>query len=221
MPIREPGGKVSAFRIGMMAESPTPSDGRSLAQLAAAAAGGDRAAFESLHRRLSGGLRKIFFERSGGKADVADDLIQKTWVGVWQALTTGRYDPARSAISTFVYAVAHKMWLQHLRARPPTQDAADVNAEAPMDQPPAELAEVLQAVRECLAGPLGGLTDDERAILRLSGTGASDRDLAARLSVSPSTANARKRAAFDKLRRHLASLGHRAELAERDDRTSE
>lgn len=204
-----------AFRIGTMTDSSLSPDGRSLAQLAAAAASGDRVAFESLHRRLTGGLRKIFIERSGGKADVADDLIQRTWVGVWQALSSGRYDPARSAISTFVYAVAHKMWLQHLRARGPLPDAAEVDPGASPTGPPAELAEVLEAVRACLRGEAGDLTPDERAILRLSGTGASDRDLAARLSVSPSTANARKRAAFDKLRRHLASLGHRPETTER------
>jgi RNA polymerase sigma factor (sigma-70 family) len=213
---------VFTLRFGTMPDSPpsTP-DGRNLAQLAAAAAAGDRASFESLHRRLSGGLRKLFLERSGNKADVADDLIQRTWVGVWQALSTGRYDPARSAISTFVYAVAHKMWLQHLRARPGPRDPIPAEALPTLDEPAAELAEVLDAVRATLRGESGDLTADERAVLRLCGSGASDRDLAARLSISPSTANARKRAAFDKLRRHLASLGHRPEAAERLSRSGE
>jgi DNA-directed RNA polymerase specialized sigma24 family protein len=44
--------------------------------------------------------------------------------------------------------------------------------------------------------------------------------LAKRLGVSPSTANARKRAAFEKVRRHLASLGHR-EITERGGPESE
>lgn len=92
-----------------MHHSEQPFDTRSLADLAAAAAQGNAAAFEALHKRLSGGLRKLFVERSGGRSDVADDLIQRTWVGVWQALRSGRYDPARSAISTFVYAVGHNM----------------------------------------------------------------------------------------------------------------
>ena len=203
------------LRFGTMPETPTFPDGRSLAQLAAAAASGDRASFESLHRRLSGGLRKIFLERSGNRADVADDLIQRTWVGVWQALSSGRYDPTRSAISTFVYAVAHKMWLQHLRARPGPRDPIPAEALPVFDQPAAELSEVLDAIRAALAGTAGDLSIEERAVLRLCGSGASDRDLAARLSISPSTANARKRAAFEKLRRHLASLGHRPEAAER------
>lgn len=212
------------LRTGTMTDSPKPPqfpDGRNLAELAAAAAGGDRASFESLHRRLSGGLRKLFLERSGNKNDVADDLIQRTWVGVWQALSTGRYDPSRSAISTFVYAVAHKMWLQQLRARPAPRDPIPAEALPTLDEPAAELAEVLDAVRATLRGASGDLSIDERAILRLCGSGASDRDLAARLSISPSTANARKRAAFEKLRRHLASLGHRSEVAERLGRVGE
>lgn len=208
-------------RFGLMRHSEPPIEGRSLADLAAAAARGDRPAFEGLHKRLTGGLRRLFMERCGGRADVADDLIQRTWVGVWQALSSGRYDPARAAISTFVYAVAHNMWLQHLRSRPtrglPGADSERDGgwAEAVVEGPDKELAEVLEVIRACLRGEAGGLTPDERAILRLSGSGASDRDLAARLSVSPSTANARKRAAFDKLRRHLESMGHHPETTER------
>ncbi|MBX3376722.1 MAG: sigma-70 family RNA polymerase sigma factor [Phycisphaeraceae bacterium] len=198
-----------------MHHSEQPFDTRSLADLAAAAAQGNAAAFEALHKRLSGGLRKLFVERSGGRSDVADDLIQRTWVGVWQALRSGRYDPARSAISTFVYAVGHNMWLQHLRSRAAGRSEVDTEHEAVFTGPDSDLAEVLEAIRACLRGEAGGLTPDERVILRLSGTGSSDRDLAARLSVSPSTANARKRAAFDKLRRHLESLGHHPDVAER------
>lgn len=199
-----------------MHHSEQPSETRSLADLAADAARGNAAAFEALHKRLSGGLRRLFVERSGGRSDVADDLVQRTWVGVWQALRSGRYDPARSAISTFVYAVGHNMWLQHLRSRAAAGRAeVDSDHEAVFTGPDSDLAEVLEAIRACLRGEAGGLTPDERVILRLSGSGSSDRDLAARLRVSPSTANARKRAAFDKLRRHLESLGHHPDAAER------
>ena len=45
--------------------------------------------------------------------------------------------------------------------------------------------------------------------------GESDRALAKRLGVAPSTLNVRKRGALEKLRRFLASRGHRAETGER------
>jgi RNA polymerase sigma factor (sigma-70 family) len=213
----------------MQPTSTTPNDPRSLAELAASAAAGDKSAFAALHKRLSGGIRRLFLDRSGNKAEVADDLLQRTWVGVWQSLSRGRYDPAKSAISTFVYAVAHKMWLQHLRAtpgaRPTGGDDSPIEGLEATDSPMSEtgLAEVLDVIRACLRGNMGDLTTDEREILRLCGSGASDRDLAARLSVSPSTANARKRAAMEKLRRHLAAAGHRPEShePERSSRRSE
>ena len=95
--------------------NPAGSD-RSLADLCAAAVGGDRAAFEALHRRLGGGVRRLFLDRTSGRADLAEELGQRTWVGVWQSISSGKYDPTRSAISTFVYAVASKVWLQYLRS---------------------------------------------------------------------------------------------------------
>lgn len=210
----------------MQPTSTTPNDPRSLAELAASAAGGDKVAFAALHKRLSGGLRRLFLDRAGNKPEVADDLLQRTWVGVWQSLSRGRYDPGKSAISTFVYAVAHKMWLQHLRASPGAPKAAGGD-DSPIESMEASgspvsesgLAEVLDAIRAVLRGNLGDLNPDEREILRLCGSGASDRDLAARLSVSPSTANARKRSALEKLRRHLAAAGHRPESEPERSRT--
>src|SRR5690606_14994005 len=100
-----------------MRTTPTtgPAGERPLADLGIAAAGGDRAAFELVHQRLGGGGRRLVLERTGGRADVAEELAQRTWVGVWQSINAGKYDPARAAISTFVYAVASKVWLQHLR----------------------------------------------------------------------------------------------------------
>lgn len=213
---------------------PTPpnpaGDPRSLAELAAASAAGDRAAFAALHKRLSGGLRRLFLDRAGNKPEVADDLLQRTWVGVWQSLSRGRYDPSKSAISTFIYAVAHKMWLQHLRSSGGAGATRGVGGDDPPlesveapggSQTESDLAEVLDAIRACLRGQGGDLTTDEREILRLSGSGASDRDLAAKLGVSPSTANARKRSAFEKLRRHLSTAGHRWEAPERTGKASE
>jgi RNA polymerase sigma factor (sigma-70 family) len=203
---------------------PTPSNPgseRSLADLCAAAAQGDRPAFDAIHRRLSGGVRKLFLDRSAGRADLAEELGQRTWVGVWQSISTGKYDPSRAAISTFVYAVASKVWLQHLRGAKRGVGSADaLEAAFGAGDDPAEAihaAELIQAVRQCLAAPVseGGLTEDERWLAQAAATGASDRDLARRLSISPSTANARKRAALEKVRRYLAQRGHRPETPER------
>ena len=206
---------------------PAGKDDRSLADLCAAAAGGDRAAFDALHRRLSGGVRKLFLDRTTGRADVAEELCQRTWVGVWQSLSTGKYDPGRAAISTFVYAVASKIWLQHLRTtRQPGIPGDAIDAAFGAGDDPAEAihaADLIQAVRDCMSAPAeeGGLSPEERALAQAAAAGASDRDLARRFSISPSTANARKRAVLDKLRRFLAQRGFRGERAERAARVGE
>jgi RNA polymerase sigma factor (sigma-70 family) len=195
-----------------------------LQRLCAAAAAGDQSAFEALHRRLGGGLKRLFLERTNGRADVAEELAQRTWVAVWQALRDGKYDPSRAAISTFAYAVGSKIWLGHLRGAqregarvtvPESPFAIAARSEDPSDA--AAGAELIQAVRDCLAsgGEGGGLTAEERALVCAAASGESDRALAKRLKLAPSTVNARKRAAYEKLRRYLAQRGHRPESAER------
>ena len=57
----------------------------SLADLAQAAARGDRPAFDHLHRRFAGGLRRLFLTRTAGRDDLAEDLSQRTWLACWRA----------------------------------------------------------------------------------------------------------------------------------------
>jgi len=201
---------------------PRPPEHDSLRDVAAAAAAGDEGAFNTLHKRLGGGLLRLFTERSRGRGDLADDFSQRTWAQVWQALIAGKYDPQRAAISTFVYAVGYRVWLQHMRAtgRAEARDqgfAARGEGVEP-DDPAAEarLAESIETVRRCLQADgegRGGLSEEERWILRSTATGMTDREVARRLKVSASTANGRKQAALDKLRAALerpgASILHR------------
>lgn len=197
--------------------APTPASD-DLAALAAAAGRGDRRAFDRLHERLSGGLRRVLLNRTGGRGDLTEELSQRTWVVLWEAISTGKYDPTRSAITTFLYAVSQKVWLQHLRSasRRPTASedaAAGVAAEAIAAGDAAGLAELLGAVRECMDGAErgipGSLTPEERALMRAVAAGHSDRSLARMLGLAPSTVNVRKRSVFDKVRRFLAVRGHR------------
>jgi RNA polymerase sigma factor (sigma-70 family) len=185
--------------------------------------GGDEGAFQQIHQRLDAGLKRQFLERAGGRADLADDLSQRTWIAVWRAFQGGKYHPERAAISTFVYAVGVKIWLQHLRAnrRPIGQLPATLADAAGEDADPSlvlKLAELLDSLREGLKpGNAGPLSEEERWIVQEAARGESDRTLAKRLGVAPSTLNVRKRGALDKLRRFLSSRGHRAETGERDD----
>jgi len=72
---------------------------------------------------------------------------------------------------------------------------------------------MIESVRGCLkpGDHACGLSDEERWILRAASTGVTDRELASRLGVAASTANARKQGAYDKLRRYLEKQGFRSE----------
>jgi RNA polymerase sigma factor (sigma-70 family) len=198
-----------------------------LTQLADRAQSGDRGAFEQLLRRLEPGLKRILLRRTGGQAELTDELTQRTWIAVWEALRDRRYDRRKAAISTFAYAVAHKLWLQHLRQTGHTPishgwfDAALLSESQASDNPATllEASELLEAVRACLhaTGTPFSLTAEERRIIIGLAAGESERVLAEQLGVAASTIHARKQLAYRKLRKCLVARGFSMNTAERRD----
>jgi RNA polymerase sigma factor (sigma-70 family) len=202
----------------------------SLDALTREAIAGSRPAFDRIHERLGPSLRRLFLQRAAGKDDLADDLCQRTWLAVWRAISEGKYHREKSAMTTFVYAVGFKVWLQHLRQAGRSQQAhveSEVIEALGVDrarepEAAADLSDLLDALRTCLAGKgLGALSEDERHIVTAAASGVPDRELARRLSIAPSTLNVRKQAAFAKIRRYLAARGHRSESAERGSASDE
>lgn len=198
-----------------------------LQDLAARASTGDRAAFDALAHALRPTCIRLFLDRGAGPTQ-ADDLAQLVASGLWKALSTGRYDASRAAITTFAYAVSLKVWLQHLRAsgrrdaaleryaRLVAQPASTGQSEATSPDDAHHAARVLEALRAALrddqSAMASQLTDEERWLLRCWAGGQSDRQLAARLGIAASNVNARKQRAYAKLRTYLIQLG----LAQQD-----
>ena len=150
------------------------------------------------------------------REELADELSQLTWITFWKALESGKYDPAKARLSTFLYAVAGNIWLRHRRAagRPKhtqglegIEELAQSDAQESSEQ--ANFAASLDLLRSLMLGqePRAGLTEDDRAVLRSIAAGRSDRELASELRVAPSTAHARKRSAIEKVREYLAGKG--------------
>lgn len=184
---------------------------RPLEDLARRLAAGDRNAFDEAHARLDGGVRRLF-QRRGASAEAAEELSQRTWLEVWRVVTQGRYRPERSAISTFVYAVAGFVGRRRTGAQglalPAQLGERLADPDAGIEQALAE-AEVIEATRACLKATTGqnALSESEREAVLATLEGQSERQAAERLSVSASTINARKKSAFDKIRRCLAAKG--------------
>jgi len=202
-------------------------DAQELLALSRAAAVGDHNALSRLHARFAPGLHRLFLKRTRGREDLSDDLAQRAWTLVWESIQRGRYDPDRATMSTFVYAVANNVWLQHLRKAGRSIELNVVPEEGPDFSSPHEEdagnAELLQALRDAVGGLLvagsgsdvsgkatgAGLSDEERTIVRMTAAGLSDRGVAAQLGLAPSTVNVKKRGAFEKIKRFLAARGHR------------
>lgn len=201
----------------------SPASDTPLAELCVAAARGDQLAFEQLHLRLSGGLRRFFTQRGCDDPALRDELIHRTWIAVWSAIREGRYDPTRSAITTFTYGVALNLWLQQLRPRQgagplPGDDARELALLGAHD--PAAFArscELLEAVRVCVRArnTPHELDDVEREIAAALSAGESERSVATRTGLAPSTINVRKRSALHKLRMCLRAKGFSDEPSER------
>jgi len=229
--MRDPVSHAILDDVRLVPSRPEIPDRDDLSALARAAMSGNEPAFEHIHRRLGAGLHRFFLKRTRGQADVSDELAQRTWMQAWKSLRDRRYDPARAAISTFVYAIGHHVWLQHRRS---TATGLSITAESERlfqlvesnEDDPARImaaAEVLEAVRESLRGDRGadGLSDEERVVIRATAAGQSERELAAKLGVAASTIHARKTAAFAKMRRKLSRSGLSPEDSERGGRPGE
>ncbi len=199
-------------------------------QLAERAQNGDRAAFEQLVRRYDAGLRRILLRRTGGNVTLAEELAHDTWIAVWEAFRAGRYDARKAAISTFVYAVAYKRWLQHLRRAGRAPAAYDLlglmGDESGASGNPASLleaGEMLDAMRACLhtQGTPLSLTDEERHVVVGLSRGETERTLAAQLGLAASTVHTRKQLAYKKLRGCMTAKGYSQGGAERRRRRGE
>jgi RNA polymerase sigma factor (sigma-70 family) len=183
----------------------------------AASAGPERAQaavsaeLPALHARLGSTVRGWFIRRLPEGSTDADDLAQQTWAELTRSVAEHRYDPARSRLSTFLYAIMLNTWRQHAKRSAASRrrmaellGEAEREGEAVAEEPAGGLAGEIEAVRAALASPASsGLTAEDGALLRLIGTGLTDRELAQRLGVAPSTAHARKQQALQRLRAHL------------------
>lgn len=186
----------------------------SLTALEVRLAAGERAAFDLAHRELAAGVRGFFGRRGLRRAEQLDDLSQQTWSQVWQSIVGGRYDPGIASISTFVYAVAHHVWLAHCRQQgaSPSASPAAAGQRTTGDDGlvvVAAHAELLEALRECLMRTrgAGALSEEERCVVLGIADGATERELAQRLGLAPSTINARKKMAYERIRACLEAKG--------------
>jgi RNA polymerase sigma-70 factor (ECF subfamily) len=72
---------------------------------------GDEAALEAIYQRYGGACYRLA-RRIVGDAQLAEDVVQQTFLALWQR---NSYDPARGAVSTWLMTVTHHKAVDLLR----------------------------------------------------------------------------------------------------------
>ena len=185
---------------------------------ATAVAQGDRSAFQLIYQRFSTAVQRFFVRR--GARDV-DALANDVWVDAWNALSAGRYDPARGKLSTFLYAIAWRTLLRHKRAQsrgpqPLSVDELALRLLGGESDPTrlTEFSDLLDDLNRCIGRPPfddgdGGLDDQDRLILNaIYFEGMTERACAAKLECAPSTVHKRCQRVLRRLAACLKRKGH-------------
>ena len=175
---------------------------RSDENLVAAAAGGDRGAFDVLARRYRPGLLAVTLDLSG-RFDVAEDLAQdalcRAWEHVGELRDAGAFGPWLRRIAINCY----RMWI-----RRPWQEDADLEQAGETPQQPDQLDEVLRRELErALARGLRSLPRQNRLalLMRVLG-GPGYGEIARFLGVPESTVAGRIYRARRQLQARLSRL---------------
>lgn len=145
----------------------------------------DADAMSACYRTHAPALRS-YLRRFVPARDV-DDLLQVVFADLWRS--RGRYDPARSQ-AAWVFAIAHRRAVDHLRARRPSTVPLDSLAEPAGPQEPA--ADDRLADRDRVRRALAELSPPQRQVIELAYYGGlTQQEIAARLRVPLGTVKAR------------------------------
>jgi len=157
-----------------------------LVWLLAAVAKGDQAAFERLYgatrAKLYGVLLRIL-----GKPELADDVMQETYVKVWKM--AGKFDPTIASPITWMVAIARNRAIDIVRKRPDVsvEDSPEVMGVAADAPPPLARREMTEELRRLLSC-LGKLDPEKQRIVLLAYySGWSREQLAQKLDIPVNT----------------------------------
>jgi RNA polymerase sigma-70 factor, ECF subfamily len=157
-----------------------------LVWLLAAVAKGDQAAFERLYgatrAKLYGVLLRIL-----GKPELADDVMQETYLKVWTM--AGKFDPTIASPITWMVAIARNRAIDIVRRKADlsveeTPEAMAVAAETPQPLARREMTEELRRLLSCL-GKLD--PEKQRIVLLAYYSGWSREQLAQKLDIPVNT----------------------------------
>jgi RNA polymerase sigma-70 factor (ECF subfamily) len=165
---------------------------------------GDARGFERLYRRLAPRLRG-FLRGLCGDPGLAEDLTQATFLKVHQARETYRLG---APVEPWVFAIARRTWLDHLRYRRRRPEALSADGQLPEAHPDAAAPQGFEALSsdalEKLERSLEQLPAPQReAIVLLKVDGLSVAEAADVAGITASNLKVRAHRGYEALRRAL------------------
>jgi RNA polymerase sigma-70 factor, ECF subfamily len=137
-----------------------------LVWLLAAVAKGDEAAFERLYQATGAKLYGVVL-RILRRADLADEVLQETFLKVWNS--AGQFDPAAASPITWMLAIARNRAIDLVRWKSESSveeepEVVDVATDTPAPVANREMSEQLKRLLACM----GHLDEERRRLVLLA-----------------------------------------------------
>lgn len=162
---------------------------------------GNRQAFETLYERYSGAILRVIFGMVGNR-EVADEVLQDTFVKVWKSARL--YDPKQGRLFTWMVRIAKNTAIDHTKTKKYQRQRSTESLDAKeyvdqwiaTDQPLSDSG---------LRNTLRQLSDRQRTILNyLYFKGYTQREASKELDIPLGTLKTEVRKAMQQLRIVLA-----------------
>lgn len=165
----------------------------------------DIAAYETIFRYFAPRV-KAYMQRLTKDPQLADDLMQEAMVAVWHK--ADRYDPAKGALSTWIFTIARNLRTDALRREKRPEFSADDPAFVPDDEVLADAGIIFQQDADELRQALDRLPSEQLSILKMSFyDDIPQRAIADKMNIPLGTVKSRMRLAMEKLRASFLSSG--------------
>jgi RNA polymerase sigma-70 factor (ECF subfamily) len=164
-----------------------------------AVAGGDQDALRVLYERHSSGMLRLL-RRLTSNAGIAEEILQETWLAVWQSAGSFR---AESSARGWLYGVGRRQAHNRLRRAAPVEVDLDEAADVPDQAPGVEDRVIAEAEQETLAAAITELPEHLREVLVLVlAEDLSYQEVSAALGIPVGTVKSR----MSHVRRKLSTL---------------
>ena len=158
----------------------------------------DKAAFGRLFEYFAPRV-KAYLRRLGAGDDVADDLAQEVMVSVWRR--AHQFDPARAALSTWIFTIARNKRIDAIRREKRPDFDPDDPSLRPSESPRGDHHVETQLVAEAIGDAIDKLPSEQAELLRIFYfEDRTQSAIAEDLGIPLGTVKSRLRLAIGKLR---------------------